>query len=94
VVMLVFSEFGRRVPENTSLGTDHGTANHMYVIGKPVRGGQYGTAPSLTNLDEGDNLVFTTDFRRVYASVTEGWLGYADTPALFSSRFETFPLFA
>lgn len=94
VVMLVFSEFGRRVPENTSLGTDHGTANQMYVIGKPVRGGQYGAAPSLTHLDEGDNLVFTTDFRRVYASVTEGWLGYPDTPALFSSRFETFPLFA
>ena len=94
VVMLVFSEFGRRVPENTSLGTDHGTANHMYVIGKPVKGGHYGAAPSLTKLDEGDNLAFTTDFRRVYASVTEGWLGYTDTAALLSSRFETFPLFA
>ncbi|HEX4985953.1 MAG TPA: DUF1501 domain-containing protein, partial [Burkholderiales bacterium] len=48
VTVLVFSEFGRRVPENTSLGTDHGTANHMYVIGKPVRGGHYGKPPSLT----------------------------------------------
>lgn len=94
VVMLVFSEFGRRVPENTSLGTDHGTANQMYVIGKPVKGGHYGAAPSLTQLDEGDNLAFTTDFRRVYASITEGWLGYTDTAALLSSRFETFPLFA
>ena len=93
VVVMVFSEFGRRVPENTSLGTDHGTANHMYVVGKQVKGGHYGTPPSLTELDEGDNLVFTTDFRRVYASVIEGWLGYRDTQALFSGRFETFPVF-
>ena len=94
VVLLVFSEFGRRVPENTSLGTDHGTANHMYLIGKPVKGGHYGTPPKLDALDEGDNLVFTTDFRRVYASVIEGWLGYRDTRKLFSGTFETFPIFA
>ncbi|HEV8646400.1 MAG TPA: DUF1501 domain-containing protein [Burkholderiales bacterium] len=94
VVMLVFSEFGRRVPENTSLGTDHGTANHMYLIGKPVKGGHYGTPPKLDALDEGDNLVFTTDFRRVYASVIEGWLGYRDTRQLLSGNFETFPVFA
>jgi len=93
VVVLVFSEFGRRVPENTSLGTDHGTANHMYVIGKPVKGGHYGTPSKLDALDEGDNLVFTTDFRRVYASVIEGWLGYRDSRKLFSGNFETFPIF-
>jgi uncharacterized protein (DUF1501 family) len=93
VVMLVFSEFGRRVPENTSLGTDHGTANHMYVIGKPVKGGHYGRPPSLTALDEGDNLVFTTDFRRVYASVTEGWLGYRETGKLFAGDFPTSSVF-
>jgi uncharacterized protein (DUF1501 family) len=93
VVMLVFSEFGRRVPENTSLGTDHGTANHMYLIGKPVKGGHYGTPSRLDVLDEGDNLVFTTDFRRVYASVIDGWLGYRDTRKLFSGNFETFPIF-
>ena len=93
VVMLVFSEFGRRVPENTSLGTDHGTANHMYLVGKPVKGGHYGTPSNLDVLDEGDNLVFTTDFRRVYASVIEGWLGYRDTRKLFSGKFETFPIF-
>jgi len=93
VVILVFSEFGRRVPENTSLGTDHGTANHMYVIGKPVKGGHYGTPSRLDVLDEGDNLVFTTDFRRVYASVIEGWLGYRDSRKLFSGNFETFPIF-
>jgi uncharacterized protein (DUF1501 family) len=94
VTMLVFSEFGRRVPENTSLGTDHGTANHMYLIGKPVKGGHYGRAPSLTELDEGDNLVFSTDFRRVYATVIERWLGYRDADRILSGRFETFPVFA
>jgi uncharacterized protein (DUF1501 family) len=94
VVVMVFSEFGRRVPENTSLGTDHGTANHMYLIGKNVRGGHYGTPSDLTRLDEGDNLVFTTDFRRVYASVIEGWLKYGQSDKLFSQRFETFPVFA
>lgn len=93
VTLLVFSEFGRRVPENTSLGTDHGTANHMYVIGPRVRGGHYGQPPSLTQLDAGDNLVHTTDFRRVYASVIEGWLG-ADAKAVLRGRFEPFALFA
>ena len=94
VVVMVFSEFGRRVPENTSLGTDHGTANHMYLIGKNVRGGHFGTPSNLSALDEGDNLQFTTDFRRVYATVIEGWLGYSDSQRLFSQRFETFPVFA
>lgn len=93
VVVMVFSEFGRRVPENTSLGTDHGTANHMYLIGKHVRGGHYGTPADLDNLDEGDNLVFTTDFRRVYATVIEGWLGYRDSAALLGQRFEPFAAF-
>ncbi len=92
VTLLVFSEFGRRVPENTSLGTDHGTANHMYVIGQPVRGGHYGTLPSLSALDGGDNLVHTTDFRRVYASLIEGWLG-GDAQAVLRGRFEPFALF-
>lgn len=75
VVMYVYSEFGRRVPENTSLGTDHGTAQVNFVIGNAVKGGFYGTPPSLTNLVLGDNLEATTDFRRVYASLIDGWLG-------------------
>ena len=94
VVVLVFSEFGRRVPENTSLGTDHGTANHMYVIGKTVKGGHYGSPVSLTKLDEGDNLIFTTDFRRVYATVIDGWLSCSNTNQLLSGKFETFPVFS
>ena len=93
VVMMIFSEFGRRVPENTSLGTDHGTANLMFVVGKPVKGGHYGQRPSLTQLDTGDNLVYTTDFRRVYATVVEGWLGYRRTEELLRGRFEPFALF-
>jgi len=94
VVVMIFSEFGRRVPENTSLGTDHGTANLMFVAGKPVRGGHYGRRPSLTELDAGDNLVYTTDFRRVYATVIDGWLGYRKTGELLRGRFEAFPMFA
>jgi uncharacterized protein (DUF1501 family) len=94
VTMLIFSEFGRRVPENTSLGTDHGTAGLMFVAGKPAKGGHYGTPPSLTQLDAGDNLVHTADFRRVYATVIDGWLGYRDTDQLLNGHFEPFPIFA
>ena len=93
VVVMVFSEFGRRVPENVNLGTDHGTANLMFVVGNQVKGGQYGVVPSLTKLDAGDNLVYTTDFRRVYASMISGWLGYSDTRSLLNGNFETFDLF-
>jgi uncharacterized protein (DUF1501 family) len=93
VIVLVFSEFGRRVPENTNLGTDHGTAGLMFVIGKAVKGGHYGEVPSLTELTEGDNLRHTTDFRRVYATTTAGWLGYADTRGLLGEDFAPFPLF-
>lgn len=93
VVVMVFSEFGRRVPENVNLGTDHGTANLMFVAGKSVKGGQYGAIPSLTKLDEGDNLIYTTDFRRVYATMIAGWLGLHDTRPLLNGQFEPFDLF-
>jgi uncharacterized protein (DUF1501 family) len=95
VVVMVFSEFGRRVPENVNLGTDHGAANLMFVAGKPVKGGQYGTIPSLTQLDPGDNLVFTTDFRRVYATMISGWLGLKpeDTHDVLNGDFATFDMF-
>ncbi len=93
VTVMVFSEFGRRVPENVSLGTDHGAANLMFVVGKNVKGGHYGTPPSLTNLDDGDNLVYTTDFRRVYATMIEGWLGHPDPGAVLNGNFEPFDMF-
>ena len=94
VSMMIFSEFGRRVPENTSLGTDHGTANVMFLAGKPVKGGHYGEVPSLTALDAGDNLVYTTDFRRVYATVMQNWLGFDNTSAVLRGNFQPFPAFA
>src|SRR6195256_4422920 len=68
VLVMTWSEFGRRVKENGSAGTDHGTAAPMFLLGAPVKGGLYGQQPSLTALDNG-NLKFTTDFRSVYASV-------------------------
>lgn len=92
VCLLAFSEFGRRAKENTSLGTDHGTANVMYMVGKGIRGGHYGQAPSLTVLDPTENLQFTTDFRRVYASVIEGWLGL-DSRGILQGNYATFPVF-
>src|SRR5256712_4543314 len=68
VLVMTWSEFGRRVKENGSAGTDHGTAAPMFLLGAPVKGGLYGEPPSLSALDNG-NLKFTTDFRSVYASV-------------------------
>lgn len=92
VVMYVYSEFGRRVPENTSLGTDHGTAQVNFIIGNAVKGGFYGTPPSLANLVLGDNLETTTDFRRVYASLIDGWLG-VDSAQVLGRRFDGLALF-
>jgi uncharacterized protein (DUF1501 family) len=93
VVVMIFSEFGRRVPENVNLGTDHGTANLMFVVGNQVKGGHYGKPPSLTALDPGDNLIYTTDFRRVYATMVSGWLGYRDTKQMLNGEFEPFDMF-
>jgi uncharacterized protein (DUF1501 family) len=70
VVLATFSEFGRRVAANGSDGTDHGTAAPVLVAGQPVTGGLYGEAPDLGDLDDGD-LRFTTDFRRVFATLLE-----------------------
>ncbi len=92
VVMYVHSEFGRRVPENTSLGTDHGTAQVNFVIGNAVKGGLYGRAPSLSELVLGDNLQSTTDFRRVYATLIAEWLG-ADAAKVLGQPFETLGMF-
>jgi uncharacterized protein (DUF1501 family) len=93
VAMMIFTEFGRRVEENGSLGTDHGTATPMFVVGHGVRGGFYGRHPSLTDLDDG-NMKMTTDFRRVYATMIKEWLGYDDTPMVLKGRFEPLGVFA
>ena len=94
VSMLIFSEFGRRAADNTSLGTDHGTANLMFVAGKNVKGGHYGASSSLTDLMPDGNLKYSVDFRRVYASMIEGWLQHHDSTAILRDTFETFPIFA
>ena len=75
VVVMTWSEFGRRVEENASAGTDHGTAAPLFVLGNAVQGGVYGEPPDLTALDANGNLNFTTDFRSVYATVLDRWLG-------------------
>ncbi len=74
VLVLAFSEFGRRVRENASAGTDHGAASCVFLAGAHLRGGLAGTYPSLEKLVDGD-LAYHVDFRSVYATVLEKWLG-------------------
>ena len=81
VLTLCFSEFGRRVAENASKGTDHGTAAPLFVAGNRVQTGLIGKHPSLSNLEQGD-LKFHTDFRQVYAGILEPWLGVDSTEVL------------
>jgi uncharacterized protein (DUF1501 family) len=81
VVTLCFSEFGRRVAENGGRGTDHGTAGPVFLVGPRVKGGLVGPTPSLTDLDHGD-LKWSTDFRRVYASILRDWLAVDPGAAL------------
>ena len=94
VVVLVYSEFGRRVPENANLGTDHGTANLMFLAGKPVKGGHYGKPPSLTALTDGENLAHTVDFRRVYAAAIDGWMQPGAASTVLKGQFQALPVFA
>ncbi|MFI5456240.1 MAG: DUF1501 domain-containing protein [Isosphaerales bacterium] len=91
VTVLCFSEFGRRVAENSSAGTDHGTAGLVMLAGPGVRAGLHGNVPSLTELVDGDPKI-STDFRRVYATVLEDWLGMPSRAAL-GSDFEPLPVF-
>lgn len=93
VVLMAFSEFGRRVAENTSLGTDHGTAGPAFIIGGPVAGGHYGAAPSLTDLDDG-NLRHTTDYRRLYSTLIKGWMGHDAVAEVLKDDFSPLPVFA
>jgi uncharacterized protein (DUF1501 family) len=86
VVVLAFSEFGRRVKENDSQGTDHGTAGPVFLAGSPVRGGLVGNAPDLANLDGGD-LNMQIDFRQVYATILDDWLE-VDSKNVLGASFE------
>jgi uncharacterized protein (DUF1501 family) len=86
VRLMTFSEFGRRVQENGSRGTDHGAASCLFVAGPSVQGGVVGKHPSLSDLDAGD-LKFHTDFRRVYATLLDGWLG-CDSKAVLGAKWD------
>jgi uncharacterized protein (DUF1501 family) len=87
-LMMTFSEFGRRVIENGSKGTDHGTALPQFMIGGSISPGLYGTYPSLTDLDPSGNLLWNIDFRQTYATVLEDWFGIQQTEVL-DSTYET-----
>jgi uncharacterized protein (DUF1501 family) len=89
-VVMTVSEFGRRPAENGS-GTDHGTAAPHFVVGASVKGGRYGASPSLTQLDDHGNLVATTDFRSLYATALQGWLG-VDAEPLLGKGFAPLPV--
>ena len=91
VVVMTWSEFGRRVKGNGSQGTDHGSAAPLFFIGTPVKGGIYGQRPGLADLDNG-NLRYAVDFRSAYASALETWLGVTSQDVLGGS-FELLPLF-
>ena len=86
VRLMTFSEFGRRVQENASKGTDHGAASCLFVAGPGLKGGAVGDHPSLSDLDSGD-LKYHTDFRRVYATLLDGWLG-CDSQAVLGAKYE------
>ncbi len=90
VLMLTFSEFGRRVKENFSQGTDHGVAGPVFAYGTPVAGGVIGKHPSLTDLDKGD-LKTAIDFRRIYAGIARDWIG-VDPGAVVGGDFEPLSL--
>jgi uncharacterized protein (DUF1501 family) len=85
VVVLAYSEFGRRVRANASQGTDHGTAGPVFVAGVPVHGGFYGEEPSLTDLRNGD-LKFSTDFRDIYYELLLRTVGTDPTPSVGTGR--------
>jgi uncharacterized protein (DUF1501 family) len=92
VLTLTFSEFGRRIEENGSRGTDHGEASPLFLIGGGVKGGLYGMLPDLGATNMG-NVRYTIDFRRVYATVLERWLGRPSALVLNGS-FEQIPALA
>ena len=81
VMTMVFSEFGRRVAQNGSAGTDHGTAAPMFLIGEHVQPGLLGKHPSLSKLDQGD-LIFNVDFREIYTAILNDWMGANATEIL------------
>lgn len=92
VVLMTWSEFGRRIKENGSAGTDHGAAAPLFIVGKPVKGGLYGEQPSLTSTVDSGNLKFTVDFRSVYQTLIRDWL-QGDAGAVLGASYPELPMF-
>ena len=92
VMVMTFSEFGRRLKENASRGTDHGAASQIFLAGNKVKPGLVGKHPSLTDLEDGDPK-FLTDYRQVYATMLEDWLGWK-SEAILGKRFAKLPVIA
>jgi uncharacterized protein (DUF1501 family) len=91
VLVLVFSEFGRRLAENASAGTDHGTAAPVFVLGQGVQAGKHGPYPNLKDLDDGGDPQHAIDFRQVYATVLDDWLG-CSSELVLGEKFARLPL--
>ena len=87
-LIMTFSEFGRRARQNSSNGTDHGTAAPHFIAGGAVRGGLYGKAPDLSRLDGNQNVSYTTDFRQLYTTVAQQWWG-VNAEAVVRGKFES-----
>ncbi len=75
VIVVTWSEFGRRWQENANQATDHGSANMLFAVGNDIQGGLYGEQPSHTQLIQRGNLEFTTDFRSIYSTIIDRWFG-------------------
>jgi uncharacterized protein (DUF1501 family) len=95
VTLMTFSEFGRRVNQNGTTGTDHGTAAPMFVIGNTVRGGLIGANPDLINLDANGDLKASFDYRQIYSTILTDHLGLtsSSTSALFNKTFDRLPIY-
>ena len=91
VLVMCFSEFGRRVRENASQGTDHGTAAPVFLAGGRVASGLIGAQPTLDDLDGEGDLKFNSDFRQLYATLLDDWIG-CSSEAVLGRRFEKLPL--
>ena len=91
VLVLVFSEFGRRLAENASGGTDHGTAAPVFLAGPAVRPGPHGPYPDLKDLDAGGDPKHALDFRQVYAALLDHWLG-CPSEAVLDGKFTPVPV--
>jgi uncharacterized protein (DUF1501 family) len=90
VVLMTWSEFGRRINENGSQGTDHGAAAPLFIVGKPVKGGLYGEQPSLTSTIDSGNLKYGIDFRSVYQTLIRDWL-QGDAATVLGATYPELP---